>query len=274
MAVWYRAQPFRGARPILSLAIQSSPILSVCLTPQFVSVSGLASLVLLYALAMIPPLAVGVALRLEYWWLGLNAALSALGLVVIWISLPPVTALAALTVTGLLLGPAVSDRVPLFLSTTSTAKAVDRIVYRLRANSFADLGAGLGGVSLKVARGGRRVWAIERSPLVWLVLRLRAIGAGGDLSVVRGNLFAFPLAEIDVAYAYLSPAAMPDLLAKAKAEMREGAWLISNSFCDEATPPIRCITLRDARRTHLYLWQMPGQMRRTVCPSAASDQND
>ena len=89
-----------------------------------------------------------------------------------------------------------------------------------------------------------------------------------------GDLFGFPLGKVDLAYAFLSPAAMPRLLVKAAREMRPGTWLISNSFGSADWPPDRCIVLRDRRRTHLYLWRLPRQTRRAGSASEAIDQND
>jgi len=247
-----------GTRPILSLLIQSTPIIAVCTVPQWMNIRGWGALVAVYALALAVPVALGRAWRMEYWWLALNSTLSAFGLIVIWMRLSPTLALTLLLASALILGPAATDRVPLFLSNARAARAIGRLARRLHAESFVDLGAGLGTVSHALARTSiREIWSIERSPLLWLLLRTRSAFASRPILVRRGDLFDFSLAQVDLAYAFLSPAAMPRLLTKAAGEMRPGTWLISNSFGSEDWPPDRCIVLRDRRRTHLYLWRMP-----------------
>lgn len=264
-----------GLRPALSLVTQALPILAVCTAPQWVTVRGWGALIAVYALALTITVAVGRAWRMEPWWLALNCAFSTVGLTFIWLGLSPVLALILLLASALILGPATTDRVPLFLSNARAARTIGRLARPLRARSFVDLGAGLGTVSHALARTDvREVWSIERSPVLWLLLRLRSALARRPFHVCRGDLFGFPLGQADLAYAFLSPAAMPRLLVKAAREMRPGTWLISNSFGSADWPPDRCIVLRDRRRTHLYLWRMPGQARCAGSASEAIDQND
>ncbi len=264
-----------GIRPALSLVTQAMPILAVCTAPQWMNIKGWGALIAVYALALAVPVALCRAWRMETWWLALNSAFSALGLIFIWMGLSPVLALALLLASVSILGPAVTDRVPLFLSNGRAARTIGRLARPLRARSFADLGAGLGTVSHALARTDiREVWSIERSPVLWLLLCIRSALASRPVQVWRGDLFGFPLAQVDLAYAFLSPAAMPRLLAKAAREMRPGTWLISNSFGNADWPPDRCIVLRDRRRTRLYLWRMPGQARRAGSASEAIDQKD
>jgi len=264
-----------GIRPALSLVTQATPVLAVCTAPQWMSFRGWGALVAVYALALAIPVAVGRAWRMEPWWLALNCAFSAIGLIFIWTGLPPTLALILLLASASIMGPAATDRVPLFLSNASAARAIGRLARLLRARSFVDLGAGLGTVSYALAQtDAREVWSIERSPVLWLLLRLRSALAGRPFHVWRGDLFGFPLGQVDLAYAFLSPAAMPRLLEKAAREMRPGTWLISNSFGSADWPPDRCIVLRDRRRTHLYLWRLPRQTRRAGSASEAIDQND
>ena len=71
-----------------------------------------------------------------------------------------------------------------------------------------------------------------------------------------GDFWRTDLARYDVVYAYLSPAAMPRLWAKARREMRPGSLLVSNGFEVPGVPAGRVIPLGDAMRSTLHVWQM------------------
>ena len=72
----------------------------------------------------------------------------------------------------------------------------------------------------------------------WLVSRLRQ-AAGARCRFLRGDYHRLDFAAYDVVFAYLSPAAMPALWAKARADMRPGTLLLSHEFAvPGATPKI------------------------------------
>lgn len=57
-------------------------------------------------------------------------------------------------------------------------------------------------------------------------------------------------------YCFLSPAPMPARCAKARAEMRPGSLLISNSFEVPGRPAGRVVEVGDRGATRLNVWQM------------------
>ena len=73
---------------------------------------------------------------------------------------------------------------------------------------------------------------------------------------VLGSLWDVPLAEYDVAYAFLSPEPMRRLWLKVKREMRPGAWFISNSFRVPDVEATAEIDVDDARKTRLYCYRL------------------
>jgi hypothetical protein len=101
-----------------------------------------------------------------------------------------------------------------------------------------DIGSGLGGLALDIAarRPDCRVEGVELAPLPWLVSRLRS-RAGARCRFLRGDYQALDFADYDVVFAYLSPAAMPQLWSKARAEMRSGTLLLSHEFTVPGTAP-------------------------------------
>src|SRR6185369_7474605 len=94
-----------------------------------------------------------------------------------------------------------------------------------------DLGAGLGGplTGLARMRPDALITGVEASLLPWLVCRLRCLRRRNARAVL-GDLFAHDLMGYDLVYAFLSPAPMPRLWELARAGMRPGSLLVSNTF--------------------------------------------
>lgn len=111
------------------------------------------------------------------------------------------------------------------------------------------------------ARPELDVVGIETAPIPFALAWLRARLSGcANIRVLYGDIWAHDLAPYDLAYAFLSPAPMPRLLAKARAEMRPGSRLVSNSFdVPDNIPghaPDETLTLDDRRATRLFTWRM------------------
>lgn len=122
---------------------------------------------------------------------------------------------------------AVRTRVPLYLS---SPRAAQELALRLPIQgSLMDLGCGLGGPLALVhkQRPDARLAGIETAPLNWLLAKLRLLSCA---DIRLGSLWDADLSAYDIVYAYLSPAPMARLWDKARAEMKPGSLLISNSF--------------------------------------------
>lgn len=154
------------------------------------------------------------------------------------------------------------ERVPLYLTNTTTSAA---LVETLKEHSpqpqhahrpaFIDLGCGLGGTVAYIARQmpDWDVVGVETAPGSYLVAKLRTAGIT-NARVEFKSLWSVDLSAFDVAYAFLSPAPMARLLAKAKSEMPQqgrGAMFISNSFWADDVPFDGEIEVADARATRL-----------------------
>jgi hypothetical protein len=64
------------------------------------------------------------------------------------------------------------------------------------------------------------------------------------------------LAAYDIVYAYLSPAPMPALWDKARAEMKPGSLLISNTFAVPEQVADETLELGDLSHARLLIWRM------------------
>ena len=193
--------------------------------------------------------------RQAAWWpvmhfLFLPAALAALSL-----RLPPWLFLVVFLVMLMLYWSTFRTQVPFY---ASGAAAWDAVAAELPPPPLRmiDIGSGLGGlvVNLAARRPDSQFEGIELAPLPWLVSRLRQ-AAGARCRFLRGDYHRLDFGAYDVVFAYLSPAAMPALWAKARAEMRPGTLLLSHEFAVPGATPNRARQTRPGGPM-LYGWVM------------------
>ena len=152
---------------------------------------------------------------------------------------------------------AVVSRVPLFLSSRSVWVQVEALVPGGPVRVI-DLGSGLGGfvIHLAAERPEAAVEGIELAPLAWICGWLRARVTRSSARLRFGDYRRLDFSAYDLAFAFLSPAAMPDLWAQASAGMRAGSLLVSCEFEIPGVPPARRIELPGQRP--VLVWTMPG----------------
>lgn len=197
----------------------------------------------------------GLWLGLPVWWAPTLAAFVpalALGLALRW---PPWIFLLAFVASWLAFRGAAADRVPLYLSNRTAWRALVELLPQAEGFAFADLGSGLGGTLAWLARQrpDGRFYGVESAlgsfaVSRWRLRRLR------NVRVRLGDFWTEDLSRYDVVYVFLSPEPMPRLWEKARAEMRPGSLLVSNSFEIPGVAPNRVMVLDDARRTRLSIW--------------------
>ncbi len=252
-----------------SAGLQAAIIAAIMVGGRIVPGSGLAGLASFYVIAGLAAAAIGyAALGFSRVWIAATLAGPGLALASLGLGFNPAFyAVLMLMALGIFAGALGPSRAPLFLTSRRAALCVARLARRAGASQLADLGAGTGIASFSLARAlpQCRVVAVEASPMLWLMLRVRAFALGlssarghrspGRVQVVGGDLFKLDLARFDLVYAFLSPAAMEPLVKKARREMRQGTLLVSNSFWSPDAPGARMIRLRDARRTELFVYR-------------------
>lgn len=161
--------------------------------------------------------------------------------------------LLAFVLTWLIFGRISASRVPLFLSEQQALDALAKTIPP--GQRFLDVGAGTGRVLAYLAqhRPDLQLSGVEMALLPWLMGRCTL---DSHICWLRADYQTLDFADYDCIYAYLSPAAMPDLWRKARAEMKEGAVLISNSFAIDEQEPTQTLPLHDWKNGKLLIWQM------------------
>jgi len=159
---------------------------------------------------------------------------------------------------GLLLvyGGGIFTRVPLYNSNRAAWEALLGLLPPNPAR-FVDLGAGLGGPLAFLARQRpeSRFQGVEASPLTCFAAWLRTLDCRANCAIRWGSLWREELCDYDVVYAFLSPAPMPELWAKAVREMRPGSLLVSNTFTVPGQEPMRRIPLPGRKDACLLVWK-------------------
>jgi SAM-dependent methyltransferase len=195
--------------------------------------------------------------RMPPWWVPIHLVFVPLAVVVRQAGIAPGWFLAAFVLLFLVFWRTDKSRVPLYLSNAQTAAALGQLLPRTPCRVL-DIGCGDGGLlrRLAKARPDCEFVGIEHAPLPWLLARLRCLGLP-NARVRHGDFWREPLAGYDLVYAFLSPAPMPRLWVKARAEMGPGARLVSNSFAVPDVDAEQTVAVRDRRATQLYLYR-PG----------------
>jgi SAM-dependent methyltransferase len=146
-------------------------------------------------------------------------------------------------------------QVPYWASGPRVWKVVAGLLPPERPVRVIDIGSGLGGFVLDLAR--RRpdatVSGVELAPLPWLGSWLRAKLTASRARFIRGDYERFDFAHFDVVFCYLSPAAMPALYAKCLAEMNTGSRLMSYEFIIPERAPDLVIPITQ-NGVSLYVW--------------------
>lgn len=196
-------------------------------------------------------------LRAPAWWQIIHLLFVPLLVIANGLRLAPAWWLGGFVLLLLLFWRTDKSRVPLYLTNATTAAAVVALL-PMHPCRVLDLGCGDGGLLRRMAcaRPDCEFLGIEHAPLPWLWARLAAAGLP-NLRILHGDFWSRPLNDCDLVYAFLSPAPMPRLWDKARAEMRPDALLVSNSFAVPDIAPEQALNIADGRRTRLYIYR-PG----------------
>jgi SAM-dependent methyltransferase len=250
---------FRQAPAIRALLLQGVALVSVMLLRQaLLSFAGITLSPLLLALlqGLIAALLSG-CFGMARWWLPIQLLFPVAALLVNALHLPPLIFLFGFLFFLFLFWSTFRTQVPYYPSLPSTWRAVDALLPPEAPLRVIDIGSGLGGFVLSLAkrRPQGSFAGIEIAPLPWLVSRLRAFCSGSRAQFILGDYTRLDFAEYDVVFAYLSPVAMTALWNKARAEMRPGSLLLSYEFPIEGVAPD--ITINASNKgAILYGWRI------------------
>ena len=196
------------------------------------------------------------------WWRGLASWWRAIQLLfplalyaTAQLDIPPAAYLALFLFLLLLYWSTYRTQVPYYPSNRQVWDAVAALLPAQGRARVIDIGSGLGGFTLDMARRrpGIEASGIELAPLPWFLSRLRARLAGSGARFIRGDYDSLDFGDYELVFAYLSPAAMASLGRKAAREMRPGTILVSYEFVIDDRLPDRTVYPTNGGPA-LYIW--------------------
>lgn len=197
--------------------------------------------------------------RLPSWWLPIQAVLPFGLAVTAALQLPAWLFLFAFLILVGLYWTTFQTRVPYFPSGRAAWEKMQELLPR-RVIHAIDIGSGFGGLMLDTAkkRPDSLFTGVELAPLPWLVsvIRARLVKMRGQPAPVflRRDYRSLNLADYDLVFAYLSPAAMPALWKQAQTQMRAGTMLLSYEFEVPGVAADFCVDVEGGRR--LFGWRL------------------
>lgn len=176
--------------------------------------------------------------RLAVWWWVIQFVLP-IALLVTWMMhIPNFFFLLSFCFLLVIYWSCFRTQVPYYPSNRFVRDSLVSLIPAGQTLQFIDIGSGLGGVSLYLARvrPNCSCFGIELAPLPWLISYLRSVRGGKTVQFWLGDYGTLDFSRYDIVFAYLSPAAMSQLWHKACQEMRPGTLLLSYEFliCEQA----------------------------------------
>lgn len=194
-------------------------------------------------------------MALPWWWLPIQFLFAPAIVGMLLVDLAPGWFLAAFALLSLVYWSTYRTRVPLYLSGQPVWSALEHLIPAHPGSRVVDLGSGLGGPLHHLAhrRSDAAFEGIEAAPLPFALSWLFGLGRP-NLHFRFGSFWSHDLRQYDLVFAYLSPAAMPQLWQKVSEEMHPGSIFVSVEFEVPGVAPHEIIATGESARERLYVW--------------------
>lgn len=194
---------------------------------------------------------------MDWWWWIIQFSFPILIIIFLFIEIPSSYYLIGFVILALLYWSTFKTQVPYYPSKKSLLPAILGLFPSEKSINFVDIGSGLGGLLIQASkiRKESNFVGIEIAPLPWAISYLRGKCTQSRVQFKLGTYEKANFGDYDVVFAYLSPAVMPAVWVKAKAEMKPGSLFLSYEFIiPDVTPDLHInITANDPT---LYVWRI------------------
>ena len=172
-----------------------------------------------------------ITFKMAYWWRYIHLLFPLAIWVALALQIPTGYFLLSFIFTGTLFWSVFITQVPFYPSKPEVWNAVSELLPGKKLRIL-EIGSGLGNFAIRMAqlRPESCVEGIEIAPLPWMMSVIQAKFCTSRAHFRLGNYEKVDFANYDLIFAYLSPAAMPNLWEKALREMRDEGLLLSHEF--------------------------------------------
>jgi len=169
--------------------------------------------------------------KMAHWWRYIHLVFPLAIWVALELQIPTGYFLAGFILTGALFWSVFLTQVPFYPSRPEVWTAVSELLPGKKLRIL-EIGSGMGNFAIRIAqlRPESQVEGIEIAPLPWFISIIQAKFLASRARFHLGNYKKVNFANYDLIFAYLSPAAMPELWDKALLEMNSESLLISHEF--------------------------------------------
>ncbi len=145
---------------------------------------------------------------------------------------------------------------PLFPTPEGALNALPDVAPLLPGAKILDAGCGLGhGLeALRQAYPLAELHGVEWSRLLAWLCQRRSKGRGIRAQVQRGDMWQGDWSAYELVYLFQRPETMPRAIAKARAELRSGAWLVSLEFEAQGFKPTAKLKTLEGKPVWVYRW--------------------
>ncbi len=196
-------------------------------------------------------------LRFDWWWIPIQFCFPLLAYFLLQMAVAPSVYLVVLLIFSALYWSTYRTQVPYYPSRSELIEPIFKLIPLTTGATFVDVGSGMGGLLLKLAKRRKDAffYGVEIAPLPWLISVIRARVANSHAEFQLGDFYSLDLSKFDVVFCYLSPAAMPSIWKKARAEMRCGTLFLSYEFIVPTVTPDFSIEIENGSK-YLYGWRI------------------
>jgi SAM-dependent methyltransferase len=203
-----------------------------------------------------------IRLKMAHWWRYIHLLFPLAIWAALALQIPTSYFLLGFILTGALFWSVFLTQVPFYPSKPEVWNAVSELLPGKQLRIL-EIGSGLGNFAIRMAqlRPESCVEGIEIAPLPWLISIIQSKFFASRVRFRLGNYEKVDFANYDLIFAYLSPAAMPELWEKALIEMDGESLLISHEFPVPGITESQKMGFSSDQR-QCYVYQM-GQYRPT-----------
>jgi len=149
------------------------------------------------------------------------------------------------------------------ISPMPTSPVVKRVLLSnlpdVEKGKVVEIGAGWGGLAFSLAKTLPRceVVGYENSPVpYYFSLVHHLLHPMKNLKFFHSDFFEVSLEDADLVVCYLFPEAMRKLKGKFERELKEGTWVVSNTFAIPGWKPIDTLDVNDLYNTKVYVYRI------------------